>query len=458
METIDTTVVNVALPTLGREFHAGTGALEWVVTGYLLSLAVWIPASGWLGDRFGSKKIFLFATATFIVGSALCGLSWSVESLAIFRVIQGIGGGMMTPVGTAMLYREFSAQERARASAIIGIPTQLAPMLGPVLGGFLVSNANWRWIFYVNLPVGVLSFLFSFLALKEHKETAAGPFDPAAFFLSGFGLAGLLYALSQGPEIGWTAIRVLVTGVGGVICFVLLVLAERRMAFPMLDLSLLRGRVFRLATIISFSLFAAQTGILFLIPLFLQDLRGLSALEAGLITFVQPLATIAVVQVTSRTYARLGPRPNLLVCTSIIVLSSVLLMRVDLETNLWWIRAILLLRGAGGAFWMVSVQTTAFATVTRERMGRASSLYSTCRQAAGSVGVALLATILISRTQALTVGLSGAAAQHGFLLAFHDAFAGAALIGLVGVGFALRIHNQDVHPRSEISLAKAAPA
>ncbi|HUZ77755.1 MAG TPA: MDR family MFS transporter [Chloroflexota bacterium] len=447
MEILDTTIVNVALPTMGREFHAGTNALEWVVTGYLLSLAVWIPASGWIGDRFGTKRTFLFATATFVVGSALCGRAWSVESLAIFRVIQGIGGGMMTPVGTAMMYRVFSAQERARASAIIGVPTQLAPMLGPLLGGFLVTDINWRWIFYVNVPVGILSFAFSFLALREHTEPAAGRFDPFGFVFSALGLAGVLYALSQGPEIGWGAPVVLLTGLGGLLSFALLVKFERRMAIPMLDLGLLRNRVFGIANLIAFSLFAAQTGILFLLPLFLQNLLGLSALDAGLITFVQPLATILMVQVTSRLYLRLGPRLNLVICTFGIVLTSVLLMLVGLHTSLWWIRAIMMLRGVSGAFMMVSVQTTAFATIARDRMGRASSLFNTQRQAAASFGVAILATLLISRTKALlpsAVGSSLAAAQRASLLAFHEAFAGAAILGLLGVYCAFKIHNRDV--------------
>src|SRR5579884_2175321 len=161
MEILDTTIVNVALPTLGNEFHATTSSLEWVVTGYLLSLAVWVPASGWVGDRFGTKRTFIVATSIFTAASVLCGSAWSIQSLALFRVLQGIGGGMMTPVGTAMIYRVYTVQERARASAIIGIPTQVAPMLGPVLGGLLVDKASWRWIFYVNLPVGALSVLFS---------------------------------------------------------------------------------------------------------------------------------------------------------------------------------------------------------------------------------------------------------------------------------------------------------
>src|SRR5581483_9782564 len=148
MYSLDTTVVNVALPRLGEEFNASTDTLEWVVTGYLLSLAVWVPASGWVGDRFGTKRTFIVATSIFTAASVLCGSAWSIQSLALFRVLQGIGGGMMTPVGTAMIYRVYTVQERARASAIIGIPTQVAPMLGPLLGGFLVDKASWRWIFY----------------------------------------------------------------------------------------------------------------------------------------------------------------------------------------------------------------------------------------------------------------------------------------------------------------------
>src|SRR6202049_1539638 len=139
MDILDTTIVNVALPVLGQDFNASTAQLEWVVTGYLLSLALWIPASGWIGDRFGTKRTFLFATAMFVFGSALCGAAWSIESLIFFRLVQGVGGGRLTPVGTAMLYRAFTPAERARASAILSIPTMTAPMLGPIVGGFLVT-------------------------------------------------------------------------------------------------------------------------------------------------------------------------------------------------------------------------------------------------------------------------------------------------------------------------------
>jgi EmrB/QacA subfamily drug resistance transporter len=458
MEILDTTIVNVALPTLGNEFHATTSSLEWVVTGYLLSLAVWIPASGWIGDRFGTKRTFLFATLMFIVGSALCGRAWSVGSLAFFRVVQGIGGGMMTPVGTAMMFRAFTIRERARASAYLAVPTQIAPMLGPLFGGFLVTNVNWRWIFYVNVPIGILSFLFSLVVLQEHREANAGRFDPAGFVLSGAGLAGVLFALSQGPEAGWTSPHVLLTGLGGIACFTALVFVERWVKAPMLDLNLFRTKMFAQGNVIAFSLFAAQNGVLFLLPLYLQDLRGLSALQSGLVTFVQPMATMSLAQFTSRMYLKLGPRKNLMACTFGIMTTSILLAFVTLTTNLWLIRGIMLVRGASGAFMMVSAQTTAFSNVTRERMGRASSLFNVQRQSAASFGVAVLATVLVTRTQALTSAGAAAAslAQRGSLTAFHDAFAGAAIIAFIGFLFAMRVKDEDVLGEKRIDAVGSA--
>src|SRR4051794_5799061 len=159
MDILDTTIVNVALPDLAKEFNASTGTIEWVVTGYLLSLALWIPASGWIGDRFGTKKTFVFALSTFTVASALCGLSWSLGSLIAFRVLQGVGGGMLTPVGTAMLFRAYPPIERPRASAMLTSVTVLAPAIGPVLGGVLVEYASWRWIFFVNVPIGIFGII-----------------------------------------------------------------------------------------------------------------------------------------------------------------------------------------------------------------------------------------------------------------------------------------------------------
>lgn len=442
MDILDTTIVNVALPVLGQDFHVGTAQLEWVVTGYLLSLALWIPASGWIGDRFGTRRTFLFATAMFVAGSALCGAAWSIESLTFFRFLQGIGGGMLTPVGTAMLYRAFTPAERARASAILSIPTMTAPMLGPIIGGFLVTFVNWRWIFYLNLPVGLASLAFSWLVLKEHREPAAGRFDPFGFVLSGVGLAAILYSLSEGAQFGWTTAPVLGTAAVGITCFVLLVVIERRIASPLLDLALYASPMFRMSNLIAFGFFATQFGLVFLLSLFLQETRGLSALEAGLTTFPQPIAQILMVQVTSRIYWRLGARRNLIIGSSGLTLTAALFLAVGLQTDLWWIRGLMLLRGVFMAFNMVSMQTAAFSAVPRDKTGRASSLFSTVRQVAAAFGVAIAATILSSQTNGARALDSAARVQAG-LTGFHYAIASLLVLGLFSVFFALRIRDQD---------------
>lgn len=444
MDILDTTIVNVALPRLAEDFHASTAALEWVVTGYVLSLAVWVPASGWVGDRFGTKKTFLFATAVFTAGSALCGRAWSIESLVLFRIIQGIGGGMLTPVGTAMLYRAFTPAERARASAILSIPTMIAPMLGPLFGGFLVDAVSWRWIFYVNVPVGIASFLFSWLVLKEHVEPNAGGFDPLGFGFSAVGIASVLYALSRGPEDGWTSPLVLSIGLVGVVAIVLLVVVETRLENPMLDLTLYCSRIFRNANLTACMFFSTQFGMIFLLPLFLQQLRGLPAFQSGLTTFPQPVGQILMVQVTSRLYHRLGARLNLLIGTSGVFLTTVLFLLINLDTNLWWVRGIMFLRGCFIAFNMVSMQTAIFSAVPREKTGRAASLFSASRQVALAVGVAVAATVLISQlpSSAATVGgLAGVPPDLG-VQAFHNAVAVMLVLAVLGVLFAYQVRDR----------------
>src|SRR4051794_34766414 len=250
MDILDTTIVNVALPVLGKQFHANTASIEWIVLAYLLSLAVWVPASGWIGDRIGTRRVYLFALAMFTLASALCGQAHSLGELVAFRVLQGVGGGMLVPVGTAMLFRAFPPVERAKASTVLMIPTVLAPALGPVLGGWLVTDVSWRWIFYVNLPVGAVAFAIGFLYLRESREGVAGRFDVPGFVLSGAGLALVLFALSQGPEKGWRSPEVALTGLVGIVLFALLIRIETRTPEPLLALRLFRDRMFRSANIV----------------------------------------------------------------------------------------------------------------------------------------------------------------------------------------------------------------
>jgi EmrB/QacA subfamily drug resistance transporter len=455
MDILDTTIVNVALPTLGREFHASTSSIEWIVVGYLLSLAVWIPASGWIGDRFGTKRTFLFALATFTLASALCGQARSLTELVVFRVLQGVGGGMLTPVGTAMLFRAFPPAERARASTILIIPTVLAPASGPVLGGLLVDKASWRWIFYVNLPIGVAAFIFGALFLHEHKEHTAGRFDVPGFVLSGGGLALVLFALSQGPTHGWTSAEVLLTGVGGILAFTALVMVELRVVEPMLQLRLFRDRMFRSANLASLFSYASFAGLLFLLPLFLQQLRGLSALQSGLTTFPQAFGVMISSQIVGRLYPRIGPRRLMVGGLAGAAATVTLFLFVDLNTSLWWIRALMFTRGICMAFAFVPLQAATYTTISSSDTGRASALYSTQRQVAAALGVAALATVLASRA----TRVSGLAPQDG-LSAFHIAFAASGGLALLGSLAALLVRDEDAAStmRPRVKYPEADPA
>ena len=200
---MDTSIVNVALPSIGRDFRISATAVDGISISFLVSLAVFMPASGWLGDRFGGKRVLMTAIAIFTVASALCGLAWSLPALVVFRVLQGVGGGMLAPVGTAMLYRVFPPQERVRAASILIVPTALAPAIAPVIGGLLVTDASWRWVFYVNVPVRIAALTFGTLFVRHSAESTPGTFDWCGFALSGLGLGLFMYGISEGPELGW---------------------------------------------------------------------------------------------------------------------------------------------------------------------------------------------------------------------------------------------------------------
>jgi EmrB/QacA subfamily drug resistance transporter len=228
MNSIDSTVVTVALPTLGREFNVDSAGIEAIIVGYLVSLAVFIPASGWLGDRFGHKRILLVALAIFVIASALCGVATSLDQLILFRVLQGAGGGMLTPVGLALLFRTFPPEERVNVARILMFATIIGPAAGPILGGFMIEHFSWRWIFYVNLPVGIVALIFGILYLHDHSERVDDPFDVPGFLLAGGGFAFFMYALSEGTSKGWASPRILATGLSGTALLVIFVIVELR--------------------------------------------------------------------------------------------------------------------------------------------------------------------------------------------------------------------------------------
>jgi EmrB/QacA subfamily drug resistance transporter len=448
MDVLDTTIVNVALPRIGTDFGASDSGLEWVLTGYLLSLAVWIPASGWLGDRIGTKRVFCFALVMFTFASALCGLSQSITQLIAFRVLQGVGGGMLVPVGQSMLYRAFPPGERARASSVLSIPSVLGPALGPVLGGIITTQLTWRWIFLVNLPVGVVALAFSLRYLQEHTEPTAGPFDRVGFFLSGAAFGTVLFGLAEVPLNGWTAPRSAGAIAVGLVLGAALVVYENRHTAPMLAFRLFANRAFRIGNVVSLFGTGAFIGSMFVLPLYLQRLRGLTPQQSGLATFTQAVGFIVATRSVGKAYMYIGPRRMIvagLVLGGLINLSFVF---VGLDTDLWWIRLIMFGRGLCLPLLFIPLQASTFATISAADTGRGSSLYSTQRQVSSALGVAFLGAILFTAltaktTAASAAGATGRALAEAQLGAYHQAFAWVAILFFVAAVVALSVRDAD---------------
>jgi len=440
MSIMDGTIVNVALPTLSRQFNATGTSIDAVVVGYLVSLAIIIPASGWLGDRFGTKRILLSALALFTVSSALCGLATSLPMLIGFRILQGVGGGALTPVGTAILYRTFPPAERVQVARILNIPTVFAPATGPVLGGLLIDKLSWHWIFYVNVPIGIAAFLFGLLFLEEYRRESVGHFDLAGFTLAGIGLALTMYALSEGSNYGWTSTSILISGILGLITLVAFVFVELRSTHPILDLRLFSNRSFRTCNLISLFSSAGFLGLLYAAPLFLQQARGVSALASGLTTFPEAVGVLIATQIVTRIYARVGPRRLVIGGLTGVAIAMALMCLIGQNTDLWFMRALMFFTGAGMAFVFTPVQAAAFATISSAETGQASALYNAQRQIGASLGVALLSTV-ISAVGITQLSASGTVVPN--FTAYHAAFLAAAMLALTAASIGLTIRDSD---------------
>jgi EmrB/QacA subfamily drug resistance transporter len=460
MAIMDITIVNVAIPTIGRDFSVPVAHVGVVVTSFLVSLAVFIPASGWLGDRLGTKRVLLGAIAIFTVASALCGQAHSLTELVAFRILQGVGGGMITPVGMAMLYRTFPPAERVRAARILIIPTAFAPALGPVVGGLLVTELSWRWVFYVNVPIGAAAVVFGILFLHEHREPAAGRFDAPGFVLSGVGFASLMYAVSDGPAKGWASVEILSTGLVGAVLLALLVVWELRTPEPLLDLRLLHDRLFRTTTFVMVQAMAAFLGSLYLVALFFQDGLGNSALVSGLSTFPEAIGVMLGAQVAARAYSHLGPRR--VIASGLIGVAAVtsLMTLAGTGTTLWYMRVLLFFLGFSMAHVMMPSQAAAFATISPSSTAQASGFFNANRQLASALGVALMTTVLAAAGPALHAAGAhpGVPAVHADLSGYHAAFLFASAIALVGAASAFLIHDADAAATMVVRRRKGEPA
>ena len=396
MSILDTTIVNVALETLSRELHAPLSTIQWVSTGYLLSLAIVIPLTGWLSERYGSKRIWMISVALFGVGSALCGAAWSAESLVVFRVLQGLGGGMIMPVGMSVLAQTAGPHRVGRVMSVIGVPMLLGPILGPVIGGLIVDNTSWRWIFYVNIPIVAVALVLASRVLHaDHGRADAGRLDVTGLALVSPGLAAIVYGVSQsethggfGDPIVWGPAAV------GVVLVALFVRHAWFADRPLLDLKLFRNRGFSAAAGATFLLGGALFGTLLILPLYYQVARGESALTAGLLMAPQGIGAAIAMPLAGRWTDRVGGGRVALVGIAVMTLGTLPYAFVGADTSYALLAGLLVIRGLGLASCMMPSMAAAYALLDRAAVPRATSALNVMRQIGGSIGTALLAVYL----------------------------------------------------------------
>jgi EmrB/QacA subfamily drug resistance transporter len=419
MTGVDMQIVNVALPTLSSDFGAPLSDLQWTVISYLLALAVVIPASGWIGDRVGTKRTFLYALALFTLSSALCGAAQNLPELIAARAAQGVGGGLLTTTGTAMLYRSYPPERRARMARTLILPVLIGPGLAPIIGGAMTQWLSWRWVFLINVPVGAFMVLFAYLFVAEHRPSPSGRLDLQGLLLSGVGLSALLYAISEGSARGWGSPEILATGLGGIALLWLFVHQALRRPDPILRLRLLRDPLLRSTNIVFALTVSVFVGSLYLTPIFLQQVLGQSPLGSGTTTFLEAVGVGVGSQTFGRLYPRFGPRVIAGVGGICLTTYLALFLLVDASTSLWLLRALMFFGGFGDCGILLSIQSSMFTHISSHDTGHAAAIYNTQRQSTFAISIALLTTIV-------------SAAGATTLAAFHDAYLAATILAAIG--------------------------
>jgi EmrB/QacA subfamily drug resistance transporter len=395
MSILDTTIVNVALRTLGHDLHSSISQIQWVVTGYLLSLAAVIPVTGWAARRYGAKRVYMTSLVLFTAGSALCAVASSTTALVLFRVLQGVGGGMLMPVGQLIMAQVAGPKRMGRVMGIVAMPAMLAPILGPVAGGVILANLHWSWIFLVNVPIGLLAFIAAWRTIPETESGPAGRLDLVGLALLSSASSATVYGLSQlgthgsltAPVVLWPIAAGL--ALAGVFCWHAL-----RVERPLLDIRLYTNRVFASASLTTFGLGAALFGAMILVPLYYQEVRHESVIVTGLLVGPQGLGMLLVTPFTGRLTERFGGGRVALVGVSILCVGTIPLAFVGVGTSILYISLVLVARGVGIGFAFMPAMTAAFAALAPEQLSDATPQLNVLQRIGGAIGTAVLAVVL----------------------------------------------------------------
>jgi EmrB/QacA subfamily drug resistance transporter len=405
MSILDTTVVNVAINTLSRDFNTDLATIQWIVTGYTLALATVIPITGWAADRFGTKRLYMLSIGLFLAGSALSGAAWSAESLIAFRVLQGLGGGMLMPAGMTILTRAAGPQRVGRVMAIIGVPMMLGPILGPILGGWLVDDFSWRWIFFINLPIGIAAFIASGRILPKDGPQGTERLDVLGLALLSPGLALMIYGLAQSASSGgFGATGSWAPALIGAALIVGFVFHALRTPHALIDLSLFKNRTFAVASGTLILMIISVFGAMLLLPLYLQAVRGESAFDSGLLLAPQGIGAMIAMPIAGTLTDKTGVGKIVIPGLLLLIASSIGLTQLTGDTSYWTLSAILFVMGVGMGFAMMPLMSGALQTLRHAQVARASTSLNIIQQAGASIGTAVMSVIL---TVALTDRLGG---------------------------------------------------
>nr|WP_064569833.1 DHA2 family efflux MFS transporter permease subunit [Gordonia sp. LAM0048] len=400
MVVLDTTIVNVALGSLSRDLGAPLSATQWVVTGYLLAVALVIPITGWAMDRFGPRATWITAVSLFVVGSALCATAWSIESLIVFRILQGLGGGMLLPGGQAIITKAAGPQRLGRAMSILGVPMLLGPVCGPVVGGLLVDYTSWHWIFLVNVPVGIIAVALAVWKLPSGGASSdVGRLDYRGLILLSGSLAVLLYGLSQASSHGgfddWAVAGWLVGGGVGLALYTWHSLS--RGSASIIDVRLLKDRLFASGSVAIFLVAIGMFGGMLLLPLYYQTARGEDALTAGLLLAPQGLGAIVAMVIGGRLTDRIGAGYVVPVGVVLALIGTVPFALIEADTPYLWLCVALFVRGMGLGAVMMPTMAAAYTNLSSEVVTRAAPTLSAIQQVGASLGSAVLVTVLTQR-------------------------------------------------------------
>ncbi|MGE7908232.1 MDR family MFS transporter [Lysinibacillus xylanilyticus] len=432
MVILDSTAMNVALPGIVTDFKSDVSTLQWSLTGYTLALSAVIPLAGWMTDRFGAKKIFLITITLFTIGSVLCSIAQTPEQLILYRVIQGLGGGMVAPIGMTIIFQLAPSDKIGSVMGALGVPMLLAPALGPVLAGYLVEYVTWHWIFLINLPIGIIAILVGFKFLPNVERKAAASLDYLGILLAPIAFAMLAYGVSEGGK-SWTSIETLTGLIVGGVALILFIIIELRQKQPLLELRVFGSSDFRKGIVISWISQIALFGVMVIVPLFLQTVRGYGALATGLILLPQALASGVMMPIGGRLYDKIGARPLAITGLSLITAALVMLSRISMDSTTGFIITCLVMIGAGMGLSMMAINTHVLQSAPKNLVSRVTPLTTAAQQVMVSFAVAGMTGFLTSKTTThmtkMADPIEATVSAYGdtFLLAAGIAFAGALL-------------------------------